>query len=296
MKGFVNDIIDSKQYMDLVKCMLMFIENDADITEEDKFYLFEVKTFVSKKDFCSLNNYYIDSFLLSVWYYLIGKHSEDTNKNAFTKYFKKNYALRTINTREREIKVFRYSENNTELADEYRKLKQNTDAVEKKSDKADKNSDIKHEEKILNVNIHKENTLNLNTIYLVQNGQFNSSADSDFDRLRDFRDDYNKVLEFINELDLNSAWFKDFIRFDFQAFELKVNTLAKKWDNGNRFTEIQNEELTDSIKQELKNYVDIIKISNGADPSALIPIKNRLAGYYRKLNYGVFTFDNLNNN
>ena len=273
MKDFVDKIIDQEQYTDLVKCILMFIDNDDTIKDEDDFYLFEIKTFVHKKDFCSLKNYYIDSFLLSVWYYLVEHCNAYTNKNAFLHYFEKNDALRSINNIKREINVDRYSENNRELADEYSKLKQNADAVEKKSDKADKNSDIKH----------KENVLNVNTKYLVQNDKFNSSADSDFDRLCDFRDDYNKMLEFIMELDFNNVRFKDFLRYSFHEFELKVYALAQKWDFGNRFIVVKNEELTDSIKQELKNYVDIINISNGADTTALIPIKNRLSSYYRKL-------------
>lgn len=271
MKSLVDETIDTEQYNGLVECMLSFIKDDDTIKDEDEFYLFEIKTFVCKEVFCSFIYYNIDSFLLSVWMYLIQGRYKYTNKKSFHEYFEPKDSLRSINKLERPVNVCRYFDYNEKLAKEYSRFKK------------------------------KENKLSGNITFFEENDHTDQSLTHDFDLLCGFRKDYNKILEFIIDLDLDNARFGDFISYDFLEFREKVRTLNKKWDDKKRynpryFKGTNNEELIDDIKRELKNYFETIDMLSGDARGALIEKKNQIADYHCKLNFGVPTFDNLNNN
>lgn len=283
MKKLVDEIIDPTQYKELVNLMLRFIELDTTIEDEDEFYLFEIRTYVSKTVFCSLNNYNIESFLLSVWNYLIIKRYDQINNHSFE--FSRNKACGSENKNDRSINVYRYSENNKALNDEYSNFMKK-EAIDEKEGELES----------------KENKLSGSMTYFEEDEQSYRSSDNDFNLLHDFRNDYNKLLEFIMTLDFCSAKLKHFLRFDFRDFQHRVQNLKTKWDKAvYDLTETKNQELINNIKLELLNYVDIIGLRmkkdgiDDFDPEGLISIRNRVENYYHQLNYNVITLDNLNN-
>ena len=260
MKDFVEKIIDSDRYLDLVKSLLRLIERDKKITEEEAFYLFEIKQYVNKETFCQFTYYNIESFLLSIWLYIIRYRYKSVDNNTVS-YIDGDYNIRSYVQLKRDVKVCRYDDRNKELLEEYGKFKV---ATPTKTMAFDSIKDYKVEE----------------------------DPSPDEDLMLEFRDDYNKILKFIIDLDLDAVSFEFFIRFDFYQFSNRISELKNKWDDKiSSFVDKEDRELAGNIIDELDVFVSSVKDS---DKRSLRISKNKINRYYSDLPTGV-TFDNLYN-
>lgn len=80
MTDFVSDFINVKDKgVQLVRCLLGMIKDDADILDQDEFFILNGKP-VTKAEFTAMDSFRIEPFLLGIWHYIIMKRA---NKNEF---------------------------------------------------------------------------------------------------------------------------------------------------------------------------------------------------------------------
>ena len=84
MQEFVQEFIDPKLYLQLVRCLLDMIETDADIQADDVLFITDESSAVKADDICTLSHFYIEPFLLGVWHYIIMNRADDNEKGADT--------------------------------------------------------------------------------------------------------------------------------------------------------------------------------------------------------------------
>lgn len=86
MAEFVQEFINPASYVQLVRCLLDIIENETgtSIKYDDKFFISTDAIAIKAKDLCDVNHFYIESFLLGVWHYIIMNRVDDNTKGAAT--------------------------------------------------------------------------------------------------------------------------------------------------------------------------------------------------------------------
>lgn len=260
MKEFVKKFIESDYHLDIVKSFLLYIERDQKITEEEAFYLFEIRQYVNKETFCQLDRYNIESFLLSIWLYVIRYRYESIDISSVS-YVDGNSDIRSYHKLKRDIKVCKFDDRNKDLLEEYGKLKKVTPE-------------------------------DLKLFNPVEEYRVRDYPSPDEDPIWEFRNDYDKILQFIKDLNLDSTLFEDFIIYDFYQFSNRISELKNKWDDKiSGFKNKKDSELAINIIDELDVFVSIVK---DTDKRSILLSKNKLSRYYSDLDSG-FTFNNLHN-
>lgn len=85
MSEFIRDCIDSEKHIQLVRCLLDMIQNDAENLNEALFFVHGISEPVMGKALCAMDFFTIEPFLLSVWHFII-MHRSDSNKKGATTY------------------------------------------------------------------------------------------------------------------------------------------------------------------------------------------------------------------
>ena len=84
MVKFVHEFIEPNLWVQLVRCLLDTIKEDADIQDDTDFYITADATAVKAKDIYKLDHFYIEPFLLGVWHYIIMNRADDNTKGVDT--------------------------------------------------------------------------------------------------------------------------------------------------------------------------------------------------------------------
>lgn len=84
MKEFVEEFIKPEKYVQLVRSLLGMIEEDTGIQPDDEFFITGDAVPVEAGEICDLDCYYIEPFLLGVWYYIIMHRAKDNEKGEAT--------------------------------------------------------------------------------------------------------------------------------------------------------------------------------------------------------------------
>lgn len=85
MSDFVRDCMDSKKHVQLVRCLLDMIQNDAENLSETLFFVHGISEPIVGKELCAMESFTIEPFLLSVWHFII-MHRSDSNKKGSATY------------------------------------------------------------------------------------------------------------------------------------------------------------------------------------------------------------------
>lgn len=86
MAEFVQEFINPSSYNQLVRCLLDIIENEtgSGIKPDDEFFITADATSTKAKNLNTVDHFYIESFLLGVWHYIIMNRADDNKKGAAT--------------------------------------------------------------------------------------------------------------------------------------------------------------------------------------------------------------------
>ncbi len=82
---FVLEFIDPNKYVQLIRSLLGLIDEDKKIDADDEFFIDGTSHPTKKKELNSVDTFYIESFVLGVWHYVI-MHRHDKNKNGAATY------------------------------------------------------------------------------------------------------------------------------------------------------------------------------------------------------------------
>lgn len=86
MAEFVQEFINPSLYLPLVRCLLDIIETEigSGINPNDEFLITANATAIKAKSLCTVDHFYIESFLLGIWHYIIMNRADDNKSGVAT--------------------------------------------------------------------------------------------------------------------------------------------------------------------------------------------------------------------